>query len=153
MKLRSYICYILRRDNSHDIRVFHTAGPSIKTFTHRGERYAFDKRCSFIIKEPTTIRYWLTPKRFMKYDRLLVYRESDVETMDAIAPLRAPTATNRIEESPAILRGVTRSQLLKTYRRKQKFGSGVPTWQVFAVIGVVAVAILLILTGQISIEG
>lgn len=150
MELRNYICYILRNDNTHDIR---TIEPSAKlsAFIHAGQKYEFDPRASFIIREPTTVWYWLTPKRFLKYDRLLLYREEMYWCANTIKPLSVPVTTNAIEESPSILRGITRSPLLRNYRRKQKFGNTALTWQFFAVLGVIAVAILLIMTGKVQL--
>lgn len=155
MKLRNYICYILNDDNTHTIKTYpaDTRKP-IKSFLCDGHRYEFDTRCSFLIKDQTTVWYWLTPKRFSTNDRLIVYRAPSGEPDGAvIPPLTIPVANSRIESSPHILRGVTRSHVLKAYRRKQKIGTSIPSWQVFAVLAGAVIIILLIMTGKVNIGG
>jgi len=164
-KLRNYRIYILRKNNDFDLVKIVAKKPGEKKlsgFKHRGHRYCFDPEYSYIIHEVTNALYWILPDCLQKHDRIMLFREPpDYEGWDyekgeetPIMPLTVPVAKNTVEESPLILKGVTRSQLLHRYRMKQKFGkTAIPSPWVLLLIGVVIIVALLILTNKIMIPG
>lgn len=164
-KLHSYHIYILRKDNDFDrivIPVKLLKAKNIVNFKHRGHRYHFDKEYSYLVHDLGSIRYWLFPDFMQRDKRIVIYREpKDYKDWDfkqgeetPVEPLTVPVQTNIIEESPLILKGVTRSPLLHRYRAKQKFGKwAVPPWQLMLIIGIVVVIVLLVMTKTIAIPG
>lgn len=158
MKLRQYIIYILRKDNDFDVRhITPQQAKTIRNFKHRGHLYHFDSEYSFLEHDVFSVWRWLTPAKLQKLNRLLIYREPEDPLHGIeipIEPLRVPTKVNFIEESPQILKGVTRSNVLSRYRAKQKFGfSFRANWWIFVVLGIFIIVALLIFTKTITIPG
>lgn len=156
--LENYQCYILRQNNDYDlVAVPAKNADRLKSFVHRGHKYKFDSERSFIIHEPFSIRYWLIPDRFRRYDRMMIFREPADPLHGVEIPIESLTVPAHIdsyEESPDLLKGVTRSQVLHRYRSKQRFGRfRMPPWWVLLILGLIVVASLLLLTGTISIPG
>lgn len=157
MKLRDYKVYILRKSNDYDPIDIKTVGinRNDSTFTHRGHKYHFDKESSYIIEELWSPLHWLLPDRLQKYDRLMVFKEPDDPLHGVelpVEPLRVPSSPELYEESPDLLRGITRSELLRRYRAKQNFGKlRLPPWWVLVILGVLVVVAMLIMTGAIPL--
>lgn len=154
--LRNYCVYVLRANNDFDPLVIPAKNAkTLKTFTHRGHKYLFDRESSYIVHEQWSMKYWLMPDRFQKYDRLMLFREPEDALHGVelpISPLRVPTSPETYEESPDLLKGVTRSQVLARYRAKQHFGKfHLPPWWVMVILGVLVVVALLIVTGAIPL--
>lgn len=152
-KLRKFIVYILRANNDHDIREFPAKPMKIFKFTfdHKGHKYEFDAERSFIVHPIENLMYWLTPDRFTRYDRLMVFKEpldphAYVDT--PVMALTVPSEVSTIEESPSVLRAITRSKLKATYRAKQRFPSlfnlgAIPWWAWLLLAGAIVFALVM----------
>ena len=163
--LRNYVIHILREDNDMDELVFPTVGKRmkwwqrrmpiklLKVFWHRGHSYTFDREKSFITHKPFSVRWWLTPGIFRKYDRLMLFREPPRGQAAPTEPLIVPAKVNFMEESPLILKGTTKSKVLARYRSKQRFGGTKLSWQAILMIGILIIVFLVIATGKVHIPG
>ena len=152
-KFLGFHIYILRFDNDFDdFIIAPEKSGRLLNFNHRGHKYHFDPEFSFIVHQPMTVRYWLSPSKLQVFERMILYRETDSDV--PIEPLAVPAGANCIEESPIILKGVTRSKVLARYRMKQKFGRfGMPPAWMLVVIAIFVVIALLIFTKTIHVPG
>lgn len=143
----------------------HLGFNSLKTITCNGHQYRVDKEAVFSLhgwypwlkENPWNAwrQVYNMIYRWWHSTGLLVYREpgdqTEAEKADealyGIAPVAWPTV--REKWTPALVRAVNLSRLEERYNRQVNYGGMAFDWKIVAVVGLIAVFVLLYLTGRL----
>ena len=134
----------------------------LKTLTVHGHKYAIDRNSVFTLHGWYS---WLKENRWNAWRQVynmvyryfipcgLLYYEEPEDPLHGVELPIPPMMWSIKQEkwTPALVQAVNLSKLEERYTKRLNFGNFKMDWKIMLIIGVVAVVLLLILTGRIQI--